>query len=171
MLICVQSSFFFWFEINPVTSMECLTWYPIVLDRHHSRRICLILLALDTPKLWERFSFGLESTGLGRLSWERSKQEVFTWIDFEKAHGCIDKKDNSITCCFQSPASQKWTCVPGLQCFEVKSGTSQALVCAQYLCRRINLLAYPHSWCKEIEKAEEHFSSVKSYWPYNLYSI
>lgn len=39
----------------------------MVLERHHSRRICLMLLALDTPKLCERFSLGLESTGLGRL--------------------------------------------------------------------------------------------------------
>lgn len=40
------------------------TWYPIVLERHHSKRICFIPLALDTPKLWERFSLGLESLGL-----------------------------------------------------------------------------------------------------------
>lgn len=39
----------------------------MVLERHHSRRICLMLLALDTPKLCDRFSLGLESTGLRRL--------------------------------------------------------------------------------------------------------
>lgn len=44
----------------------------MVLERHHSRRICLMLLALDTPKLWDRFSLGLESTGLRRL-WRRRK--------------------------------------------------------------------------------------------------
>lgn len=27
-----------------------------------------MLLALDTPKLWERFSLGLDSTANGRLS-------------------------------------------------------------------------------------------------------
>lgn len=36
----------------------------MVLDRHHSSRICLMLLALDTPKLWERFSLGFESPTL-----------------------------------------------------------------------------------------------------------
>lgn len=36
----------------------------MVFERHHSKRICFIPLALDTPKLCERFSFGLESFGL-----------------------------------------------------------------------------------------------------------
>lgn len=33
----------------------------MVFERHQSSRICLIPLALDTPKLWERFSLGLDS--------------------------------------------------------------------------------------------------------------
>lgn len=48
----------------------------MVLERHHSRRICLMLLALDTPKLWDRFSLGLESTGLGRLYISRSRERI-----------------------------------------------------------------------------------------------
>lgn len=48
----------------------------MVLERHHSRRICLMLLALDTPKLWDRFSLGLESTGLGRLYISRSGARI-----------------------------------------------------------------------------------------------
>lgn len=36
----------------------------MVLERHHSNRICFMPLALDTPKLWERFSLGFESLGL-----------------------------------------------------------------------------------------------------------
>lgn len=48
----------------------------MVLERHHSRRICLMLLALDTPKLWDRFSLGLESTGLGRLHINRTREMV-----------------------------------------------------------------------------------------------
>lgn len=45
----------------------------MVLERHHSSRICLMLLALDTPKLWDLFSLGLESTGLGRLYISRER--------------------------------------------------------------------------------------------------
>lgn len=48
----------------------------MVLERHHSRRICLMLLALDTPKLWDRFSLGLESTGLGRLHMSRRRTRI-----------------------------------------------------------------------------------------------
>lgn len=39
-----------------------------------------MLLALDTPKLWDRLSLGLESTGLGRLykqKWGKDTLESF----------------------------------------------------------------------------------------------
>ncbi len=160
-LYVYKALFFCWFERNPMMH-ECFTWYPMVLDRHHSRRICLILLALDTPKLWERFSFGLESTGLGRLSWEDQRKRFSLWWIFQSMKKRLHKHaDDSITCSSQSPTSQKWTCEPGLQCFEVKSGTSQAPVCAQYLYQRIHLLTYPRSWYKEKKMAQKHFSSVQ----------
>lgn len=64
--------------------LKCLTWYPIVLERHHSKRICLMLLALDTPKLWERFNLGLESTGLGWLKQIESKGKACKSLEKRK---------------------------------------------------------------------------------------
>lgn len=54
----------------------------MVLERHHSRRICLMLLALDTPKLWDRFSLGFESTGLGRLYMGKRRERTHERVSF-----------------------------------------------------------------------------------------
>lgn len=127
-----------------------LTWYPIVLERHHSKRICLMLLALDTPKLWERFSLGLESTGLGWLKQTGSRNKECKSLEERnmstKQRDYRIKAKNPPTCYSQNPVAQKWTCVPGPQCCGAEFVTSQAHVCAPCLCQRTALLQYLHSW-------------------------
>lgn len=51
----------------------------MVFERHHSSRICLIPLALETPKLWERFSLGLDSLALLSRNTLTVKHDPITW--------------------------------------------------------------------------------------------
>lgn len=153
--------------------VTCLTWYPIVLERHHSNRICLMLLALDTPKLWDRFSLGLESTGLGWLKQIGSTHEFKSLEESNinmRQRDCGYKAQNP-TYYSQNPVAQKWFCVPEPRCCGGEFVTSQAHVCAPCPCQRRALLQYLHSWYTQylyympqsFKGSLQHFSGLEHY--------
>lgn len=92
-----------------------------------------MLLALDTPKLWERFSLGLESTASGRLLWG----ELLLLISPGLLRGPLGA-DPSVLTCFQRrrPGARRWTCEPERRCCAVKSATSPARAACRPPARR-----------------------------------